>query len=265
MPVPISLSPTALPLADDFARTFEILIADTDELRARVYRLRHRVFCDELGYELDSDGTLEADECDAQSIHCLLRHRASGLDTGCVRLVLPLAGGGGLPFESYGLRYIERKVFDWKQIDSRQCCEISRLAVASNFRRRSGEFNTSDGVIDEDEASALDSFMRVRFPYIAVSLYHAAIALVLQRNYGWVFMVVAPRLQRHLQRYGVQIAQISPVFDYCGKRAVYMTTGERFRGEVDQWSGELQGLYSNVHLQLLGQPAPPLVKRRVAS
>lgn len=263
MPTPM---PTiALPLADDFARTFEILIADTDELRARVYRLRHRVFCDELGYELDSDGTLEADECDAQSIHCLLRHRASGLDTGCVRLVLPRDGGGGLPFESYGLRYIERKLFDWKQIDSRQCCEISRLAVASNFRRRSGEFDTPDGVVDENEASALDSFMRVRFPYIAVSLYHAAIALVLQRNYGWVFMVVAPRLQRHLQRYGVQIKQISPTFDYCGNRAVYMTTGEQFQHEVDTWRSELQGLYSNVHQQLFGRSAQLLVKQPIAS
>lgn len=248
-----------MPLADDFARTFEILIADTDELRARVYRLRHRVFCEELGYELDSDGTLEADECDAQSIHCLLRHRASGLDTGCVRLVLPLAGGGGLPFESYGLRYIDRKLFDWKQIDSRQCCEISRLAVASNFRRRSGEFNTSDGVVDLDEARAVDSFMRVRFPFIAVSLYHAAIALVLQRNYGFTFMVVAPRLQRHLQRYGVHINQISPVFDYCGNRAVYVTTGEQFQREVNSWNSELQGLYNNVHQQLFGQPAQLLV------
>ncbi len=248
MPAPTSL----ISLADDFARTFEIVIADTDELRARIYRLRHRVFCEELGYELDSDGALEVDECDAQSIHCLLRHRPSGLDTGCVRLVLPLAGGGGLPFEGYGLRYVDRKLFDWKQIDSRQCCEISRLAVASNFRRRAGEFNTAEGVVDIADDTQTDNFMRTRFPFIAVSLYHAAIALVLQRHYRWVFMVVAPRLQRHLQRYGVRINQISPVFDYCGSRAVYMTTGEQFQLEVNGWSSELQGLYCNVHQQLFG-------------
>jgi N-acyl amino acid synthase of PEP-CTERM/exosortase system len=246
-------APTSLiSLADDFARTFEIVIADSDELRARVFHLRHRVFCEELGYELDTDGTLEADAYDAQSIHCLLRHRPSGLDTGCVRLVLPLASGGGLPFESYGLRYVDRKLFDWKKIDSRQCCEISRLAVASNFRRRSGEFNTPDGVVDIDNVIPTDSFMRTRFPFIAVSLYHAAIAFVLLRQYRWIFMVVAPRLQRHLQRYGVQVNQISPTFEHCGNRAVYMTTGEQFQREVYGWNDELQGLYSNVHQQLLG-------------
>jgi N-acyl amino acid synthase of PEP-CTERM/exosortase system len=243
-------SPLApLSLADDFSRTFEIIFADTDELRARVYRLRHQVFCAELGYEMDNDGALEADEYDNQSMHCLLRHRASGLDTGCVRLVLPLAHGGGLPFENFGLRYVDRTLFDWKKIDSKNCCEISRLAVASNFRRRTGEFKTPEGIAEDDETQ---SFFHRRFPFIAVSLYHAVIAAVLQRQYGWVFMVVEPRLQRHLQRFGVRVNQISPTFEYYGSRAVYMTTGEQFQNEVNGWNGELQGLYGNVHQQLYG-------------
>ena len=253
-------SSSELSLADDFARTFEITLAATDEQRARIYRLRHRVFCEELGYALDSDGAQEADDCDAQSIHCLLRHRASGLDTGCVRLVLPLASGGGLPFEGYGLRYVDRKLFDWKQVDSRQCCEISRLAVASYFRRRAGEYATPEGVVDGG-AGESDGFMQKRFPFIAVSLYHAAIALVLQRQYPFIFMTVAPRLQRHLQRYGVRLQQISPVFEHCGSRAVYVTTSAQFQREVDSWGAELQGLYRNVQQQLFGTaPASPLRK-----
>ncbi|MDB6063771.1 MAG: hypothetical protein JWM78_3874 [Verrucomicrobiaceae bacterium] len=249
MPAATSL----LSLADDFARTFEIIIADTDALRARVYRLRHQVFCQELGYAMENDGALEADAYDNQSIHCLLQHRASGLDTGCVRLVLPLADGGGLPFESFGLRYVDRQLFDWKQIDSTRCCEISRLAVASNFRRRNGEFNNPEGIADIDDS---DSFTNRRFPFIAVSLYHAVIAQVLQRQYRWIFMVVEPRLQRHLQRFSVRVDQISPTFEYYGSRAVFMTTGERFQHEVNGWNGELQGLYGNVHQQLFG--AAPL-------
>lgn len=242
-------SPAVLSLAESFARTFEIAIADTDEARARAFRVRHQVFCQEFGYEMENDGALEADTYDAQSIHCILRHRSSGLDTGCIRLVMPLAGGGGLPFESFGLRYVDRKLFDWRQVDSRRCCEISRLAVTSSFRRRSGERNTVDGIVDADE---VDSFSGGRFPFIAVSLYQAAMALVLQRQYQWVFMVVEPRLQRHLQRFGVRVDQISPTFDYYGKRAVYMTSGEKVQREVNSWNGELQGLYTNVHQQLLG-------------
>lgn len=245
MPIP---SPTT-PLATSFARAFEIVIADTDDLRAEVYRLRHDVFCQEFGYGMDNDGTLEADAYDPQSIHCLLRHRPTGLNTGCLRLVMPLAGGGGLPFENFGLRYVDRKLFDWRQIDSRQCCEISRLAVTSNFRRRSGERNTVDGIT---EIRAAEDFSGGRFPYIAVSLYQAAMALILQRQYRWVFMVVEPRLQRHLHRFGVQVHQISPTFEYYGKRAVYMTTGDEVQSEVNSWTGDLQGLYGNVHQQLLG-------------
>lgn len=247
--MPAAQPPSSLSLADDFARTFEIAVADTDALRERVYQLRHRVFCDELGYAMKSDGALEADQYDAQSLHCLLRHKASNTDTGCVRLVLSLAGGGGLPFESFGLRYVDRKLFDWKQIDSTRCCEISRLAVAANFRRRAGEFNNPEGIGDDADS---DSFMHRRFPFIAVSLYHAVIAQVLRRGYRWIFMVVEPRLQRHLQRYGVRVEQISPTFEYFGSRAVYMTTGEQFAREVESWGEELRGLYANVHRQLFG-------------
>ena len=245
------MSPSSMPLAADFSRTFELVLATSDELRARVYAVRYRVFCHELGYPMENDGALEADAYDPQSLHCLLRHRASGMDVGCLRLVLPLADGGGLPFESFGLRYIDRNQLDWKQLDSTSCCEISRLAVVSQFRRRAGEQTNPEGIADEEDA---DSFMQRRFPFIAVSLYHAVIALILQRGYRWVFMVIEPRLQRHLQRFGVSVRQISPPFEYYGQRAVFVTTGEQFQREVNAWNEELQGLYSNVHLQLLGYP-----------
>jgi len=244
------MSSVPMPLAADFSRTFELMLATTAELRARVYAVRYRVFCDELGYPMENNGALEADVYDAQSLHCLLRHKASGTDIGCLRLVLPLAEGGGLPFESFGLRYVDRNQLDWRQLDSKSCCEISRLAVVSQFRRRAGEQTNPEGIADEEEA---DSFMRRRFPFIAVSLYHAVIALILERGYRWVFMVIEPRLQRHLQRYGVAVRQISPPFEYYGQRAVYVTTGEQFQREVNSWNAELQGLYGNVHWQLLGR------------
>jgi N-acyl amino acid synthase of PEP-CTERM/exosortase system len=246
------MSSPLIPLAADFARTFELLLATSDELRARVYAVRYRVFCHELGYPMENTGGLEADVYDAQSLHCLLRHKATGMDIGCLRLVLPLADGGGLPFESFGLRYVDLNQLDWKQLDSKSCCEISRLAVISQFRRRAGEQTNPEGIADEEET---DNFMHRRFPFIAVSLYHAVIALILERGYQHIFMVIEPRLQRHLQRFGVGVRQISPPFEYYGQRAVYVTTGEQFQREVNGWNDELQGLYSNVHLQLLGRPA----------
>lgn len=236
-------------LAADFSRTFDMIFAADDDTRARVYAVRHQVFCQELGYPMQNDGRLEADAYDNQSLHCLLRHKATHTDVGCLRLVLPLADGGGLPFESFGMRYIDRELLDWKTLDSKLCCEISRLAVVSQFRKRAGEQSNPEGIGDEEE---VDAFMRRRFPFLAVSLYHAVIALILQRGYQSIFMVIEPRLQRHLQRYGVAVRQVSPTFEYYGQRAVYVTTGEQFRSEVSSWNSELRGLYDEVHRQLLG-------------
>lgn len=243
------MSTIAPSLSADFSRTFDVILAADDATRARVYAVRHQVFCHELGYPMQNDGHLEADEYDNQSLHCLLRHKLTDTDVGCLRLVLPLADGGGLPFESFGMRYVDRNLLDWKALDSKRCCEISRLAVVSQFRRRAGEQTNPEGIGDEEE---VDSFMRRRFPFLAVSLYHAVIALILKRNYQSIFMVIEPRLQRHLQRYGVAVRQVSPTFEYYGQRAVYVTTGEQFRSEVLAWNSELRGLYDEVHRQLLG-------------
>lgn len=243
-------------LSADFSRTFDLMLADSDALRARVYAVRHRVFCQELGFSMQNDGALEADTYDAQSLHFLLRHKISNADVGCVRLVLPLADGGGLPFESFGLRYVDRTLLDWRTLDSKKCCEISRLAVTSQFRRRAGEQTNPEGVGDEEE---VDDFMRRRFPFIAVSLYHAVVALILKRGYKSVFMVIEPRLQRHLKRFGLAVQQISPTFDYFGQRAVYVTTREQLQIEIASWNEELTGLYGEVHQQLLG--IPPVISR----
>ncbi|MFT3929433.1 MAG: PEP-CTERM/exosortase system-associated acyltransferase [Spongiibacteraceae bacterium] len=243
------MSTIALSLAADFSRTFDIKLATDDAARARVFAVRHRVFCQELGYPMENDGKFEADAYDEQSLHCLLHHKPTNTDVGCLRLVLPLADGGGLPFESFGMRFIDRDLLDWKALDSKSCCEISRLAVISQFRRRAGEQNNPEGIGDEEE---VDAFMRRRFPFLAVSLYHAVIALILERHFESIFMVIEPRLQRHLQRYGVTVRQISPTFEYYGQRAVHVTTGQQFSKEVASWNTELRELYDEVHRQLLG-------------
>lgn len=225
------------PVAVDFANTYQIALADSPELRARVFRLRCSVFCQELGFAMKQEQGLEADSYDDQSLHCLLTHRASGEDIGCIRLVLPRERGGGLPFEGFGLRYVDRKLLDWKQLDPRLCCEVSRLAVSPTFRHR---------------PTAGESRQASRAPVVAISLYHAVIALILDRGYESVFMVIEPRLGRHLQRYGIQLQQISPEFEHYGSRATFVTTREQLLWEVDHWRREWRGVYDEVHHQLLG-------------
>ena len=90
--------------AQDFGLNYHMQLADSEALRRRVYELRYRVFCHELGYAMDQQEGREADGYDGHSLHTLLTHPQTNSDVGCIRLVLPLQRGGGLPFEGVGLR-----------------------------------------------------------------------------------------------------------------------------------------------------------------
>ena len=244
-------------LAANFERNFSMLLADSEPLRDRVFQLRCQVFCNELGYGMDQRDGLEADSYDPRSIHCLLHHRPSGTDAGCVRLVQPMERGGGLPFEKFGLRYVDRHLLDWKQLDPTRCCELSRLAVAATFRRRRGEAEHADGVAAVEDINTSNAHRR--FPFIAISLYYAMIAMILERGYENIFLVIEPRLQRHVARYGIRLQQVSPEFDYFGQRAVFHTDREQLHQEMVRWKTEWFDLYGNVHQQLLGNlPELPL-------
>ncbi len=221
--------------AQDFGQHYQLRLADTEALRRRVYELRYHVFCRELGYAMAQQEGREADSYDSHSLHTLLTHPQSGIDVGCIRLVLPLQHGGGLPFEGFGLRYVDRHLLDWKKLDPTRCCEVSRLAVAPDFRQRLAQ---SGNTVDA--------------PVIALSLYHAVIAQILELGHEWIFMVVEPRFSRHLQRYGIKLQQISPAFEYYGSRAAFVTTRDQLLWEVDHWRPGWRGLFDNVQEQLYG-------------
>jgi N-acyl-L-homoserine lactone synthetase len=64
-----------------------IVRASSDSLRDCVYRLRHRVYCLELGYEFGEDGR-EIDMDDRRSVHVLvMQHDGVAVATG--RVILP--------------------------------------------------------------------------------------------------------------------------------------------------------------------------------
>lgn len=236
----VMVSAFSLPFShtDSFKRQFGIDLASSDELRRRVFALRCQVFCEELGFGMEQVEGHESDHYDAHSLHCLIQHKPSATEVGCVRLVLPGERGGSLPFESFGLRYVDRKLFDWRQIDPTRCCEISRLAVLDSFRRPLRDDNAT-------KSRARD------LPSVVLALYQAVIALTLDRNFDWIFMVGEPRLARHLDLYGIHMRQISPKFEYFGPRAVFVASKSDFQAAVNGWNGGRQELYDFVATQLL--------------
>ena len=218
-------------LCQHFSQYFSLLVANERSLLEEVYKIRYKVYCEELNYESPAnfpDG-MEIDIYDRHSLHCLLRHKSTGMYTGCVRIILP-------PNETNFTRLnhihetseysIGEFAFPWQKFSSSlvypspgyqwtDICEVSRLAVRSEFRKRKG-----DDIIPLDAGSSNNSDGKRRFPLIAMSLYWAAFCLALNLELD-VFAIMEPRLARHLRRCGLRYSIISSLFEHRGKRAIF--------------------------------------------
>jgi N-acyl-L-homoserine lactone synthetase len=106
-----------------------VLVADTPELIADVFRLRYQIYCVEKGYEPGYDG-MESDEFDSDARHVLLIHRASGEPVGTVRIVPPSPSSGlhGLPMAAACPPSVMRN------LPPRTTGEISRFALSKQRR-----------------------------------------------------------------------------------------------------------------------------------
>ncbi|NEX22880.1 PEP-CTERM/exosortase system-associated acyltransferase [Thiorhodococcus mannitoliphagus] len=202
---------------------FKIVMADTDELRDRVFALRFEVYCRELGWESPeafADGH-EKDEFDDDSVHCLLIHRQSGLDAGTVRLVKARSDGRVpcLPF----VGHYDPALFTSDQnplmMPLGSTGEISRLALHEQFRRRPGEQDSPDG--HGAELFQWTQTERRRFPHIALGLYLAAATVGLSEGLTGVYAMMEPRLARHLHFGGIFFQQVGEAIEYRGARAPF--------------------------------------------
>jgi hypothetical protein len=79
---------TELTMGQGYRRFFRVVPALSDALRAENYRIRHEVYCRDLGFEPLRSNSLEADDFDERSIHCLVQSVSTGAYVGCARLVL---------------------------------------------------------------------------------------------------------------------------------------------------------------------------------
>jgi N-acyl amino acid synthase of PEP-CTERM/exosortase system len=208
--------PEFLNLGAGFSKYFRALPALDEDLRRTVFRIRHAVYCEELGYEPVRDDRLESDEYDARSAHCLLQSVSSGEYVGCVRLVL--ANGPDpaqpLPFEGLCGDSIDRAIVDPAKLDRTRIAEVSRLAVIARYRRRRGEQKVPLGIDDSDFGTP----DRPRFPYIAVGLYLGMLAQARRLGIDTLFMLTDRRLAKQLARLGVRLRAIGEPIAHRGTR-----------------------------------------------
>ena len=204
-------------LGSRFEELFEFSLALDEPSREAVYRIRHDVYCRELGWEPVRADRMEMDGYDRHSIHCLLRKRPTGELVGCSRLVLarPEDPSFPLPFEQSCRDAIHRDRFDPARLAREDVAEVSRLAVMGDFRHRQGEAGKAVAVGEQDfEARG----GQPRFPFIPMSLYLGAAAAAHQLRVDNVFVLTEPRLASHFMRIGFDIRPIGDEIEHRGIR-----------------------------------------------
>jgi N-acyl amino acid synthase of PEP-CTERM/exosortase system len=234
-------------LAEKFLQYFEVELATSAVQKRAVFEVRYRVYCDEFRYEPAEHfpDKAEHDEYDDSSLHCLIRHKSSGMAAGCVRLV-PASDDTDelLPFEKYCSQSIDTAFVESLNIERSSLCEISRLAVDGAFRRRSGEAVTRFGEIDALDCSAAE---KRSFSLIAIAGFLASTALTELSGRNDVFAMMEPFLPRLMKRSGIAFEQSGKTIQYHGERALYYITTQ---SAIDNMVPELKELYGAIRQQV---------------
>lgn len=230
-------------LVHRFDRFFKVILANTPECREHLYRLRYLVYCREYAWEREENcqGGREQDEFDKHAIHAIMIHRQSGHIAGGVR-VIPASAVNPLPIERCCRDTFMHLKLRPDQVPREQSCEISRLAVSKNFRRRRGEDESPKGFLTGIDENDIRSW-----PLISTVLFMTSLAMVNGRGMNDIFAMMEPRLERFLHRSGICFTPIGRLTDYHGLRAAYHLS---IQEAVSGFRPELREAYQFVYRKL---------------
>ena len=225
----------------DFEDYFELLPADSGEHVARSQQLRYQVYCVEHHFLNPNDypDQREIDQFDDRSVHTVLRHRQSGALVATVRLVLADEAEPDQHFPIERCEMLRRTIRDHDWIVPRHAVgEISRFAVSKEFRRRIKEAPTSHGLSASLAEGPTECPTR-RFPFIAVGLFKAVLAMTARQNVTHWYAVMEPSLLRLLEQFGIKFTPIGPLVDFHGLRQPCIAVAEEVLSSLHQQRPEI--------------------------
>jgi N-acyl amino acid synthase of PEP-CTERM/exosortase system len=223
-------------VASHFSSYLKPTLADNTDLITTSYNIRHGVYCEELSFEPPNPDRIEKDDFDDHSIICLIQHIPTSNYAGTVRIVTPQEANEQIPIQKFCLDSITAGKINPNDFMPHEICEISRLAVPAEFRRRqSDKFKgAATGGISKNNSDQLKDTMtnavnrqvfsdeELRcFPFIAIGLYLSAASAVIENGIKHTFVMMEPRLARSMSFVGIKFEQIGPTVDYHGQRAPY--------------------------------------------
>lgn len=201
----------------NYWRTFDVIRADSDDLKERAFRLRYDVFCKENHFEMPADGReIEKDVYDGKAYHFLMLHRESGDDAGTLRILLP---DSDHPQESFPLQnecdhpllMIDTKIMNM--------AEISRFCMARKFRQRPLDGRILPAYYDVEKGedkNPLGQFFRRRIPYAPLGLLRMAFETALDFNIPDMVIALDPTNFRSMKRIGLSYRVLGPRIDTHG-------------------------------------------------
>lgn len=208
--------PEIFNLGNVFKQYFEIVPAYSSKLKDEVYRLRHKVYCEDLKYEPIQSDKREIDEHDSYSLHLLMRSVKTNEFVGCTRIVHPHRGNRQypLPFEVVCSGMLDRSIMDPILLQRDSMAEVSRLAVISSYRRRKDEAKQAISISDDDFGTS----KQPRFPFIPVGLYLGTIELARINGIATLFVLAEQRQITHFSKLGVKLHVVGKPVEHRGPR-----------------------------------------------
>lgn len=225
-------------LYQTFTQNFTVFRALTEQQQRDCHALRYRVYCLEHPYEdptANPDG-LERDCYDKRAEHALVRHSASGITAGVVRLVLADKENPLLPFpmEEFGLDIPKHLEAWFGAVPRRNIAEISRFAVSKEFKRRIAENHSDSGTSSTAVYQDIGDEARRLLPHITLGLFAGIVRMSADEGITHWYAVMEPTLLRLLGRFGIYFDTIGPLVQHHGWRQPAI-------GEIDS---VLAGIYS---------------------
>jgi N-acyl amino acid synthase of PEP-CTERM/exosortase system len=167
-----------------------------------IYRLRHKIYCEELGYEPVNHNGIETDNFDIRAHHVAITHQKLGAVIGCTRVVNCYNEDDLLPMEVLAKKQLLDLDYHPEKFGRESICEISRLAVDQEFKQNLNE------VSDQEQKL---------YPYIALHLYYSSLKLAVESNRPHVYLLSESKLIRSMRLVGIDII---PIGDYVAHKGL---------------------------------------------
>nr|WP_136250296.1 PEP-CTERM/exosortase system-associated acyltransferase [Ningiella ruwaisensis] len=215
-------------VAKTFFNYFDVRSELSESEKEAMYALRHKVYCEELGFRFASHANKESDIYDNHSRFCIVKHTKSKKLVGAVRLVESFKASEKLPIEDTCNTFYDDCHCLPHHFKREEIAEVSRLVVTPEYRKNTFKNRASAKHLanissfgDLDAGEFTDKHELRNFKYIAVALYLGAMVLSQRTKRKHLFIITTPKLAQSLACFGIQLTRIGYAFEYQGYRAPY--------------------------------------------